>query len=177
MKTEQLLAAALRKQMGTTPIDEITVKHLSEVCSINRQTFYYHFRDIYDLLTWVFLNEQIKGFHEASNWNDALEAVFTYLFDQRKFIMSTMASAGRDLVTEFLHSNFYSFHLSQLAILEIEHPISSLDRRHLVSFFSSGIVAILTDWIITDMKESPIDIIDRIEKYQGDYLSIAMARR
>ena len=177
MKTEQLLAEALRKQMAVTPLDQISVKYLSEVCSINRQTFYYHFRDIYDLLTWVFLNEQIKGLNEATNWNDALEAIFSYLFNQRQFVMSTMASAGRDLVTEFLHSGIYRFHLSQITSLESAHPITSTERRHLATFFTAGIVNILTDWIIADMKEPPADIINRIEKFHGEYLLIAMSRK
>ena len=51
MKTEVLLADALKELMSKESLDEITVKRLSDMCGIKRQTFYYHFRDIYDLLT------------------------------------------------------------------------------------------------------------------------------
>ena len=40
--------------MEVKPIDKITVKDLVEICGVNRQTFYYHFDDVYDLLEWVF---------------------------------------------------------------------------------------------------------------------------
>ncbi len=40
--------------MAVKPMDKITVKDLVEICGVNRQTFYYHFDDVYDLLEWVF---------------------------------------------------------------------------------------------------------------------------
>lgn len=51
--TKKALAAALKKMMEVKPIDKITVKDLVEICGVNRQTFYYHFDDVYDLLEWV----------------------------------------------------------------------------------------------------------------------------
>ena len=38
-------------------LDDITVKELVEECEVNRQTFYYHFQDIYDLLRWFLEHE------------------------------------------------------------------------------------------------------------------------
>ena len=52
--TKESLAAALKQMMAVKPIDKITVKDLVEICGVNRQTFYYHFDDVYDLLEWVF---------------------------------------------------------------------------------------------------------------------------
>ncbi|MDO5459131.1 MAG: TetR family transcriptional regulator, partial [Eubacteriales bacterium] len=52
--TKEALADALRQMMKVKPIDKITVKDIVEVCGVNRQTFYYHFDDVDDLLEWVF---------------------------------------------------------------------------------------------------------------------------
>ena len=52
--TKESLAAALKQMMNVKPIGKITVKDLVEICGVNRQTFYYHFDDVYDLLEWVF---------------------------------------------------------------------------------------------------------------------------
>ena len=52
--TKEALANALRQMMAIKPIAKITVKDLVELCGVNRQTFYYHFDDVYDLLEWVF---------------------------------------------------------------------------------------------------------------------------
>ena len=51
--TKLALANALKAQLQKKFLDDITVKELVEACEINRQTFYYHFQDIYDLLHWL----------------------------------------------------------------------------------------------------------------------------
>ncbi len=43
--------------MAEHTLNKITVKEIVNRCGVNRQTFYYHFRDIYDLLDWMFINE------------------------------------------------------------------------------------------------------------------------
>ena len=55
--TKQALANSLQNLLKKNPLDKITVKELVEDCGVNRQTFYYHFQDIYDLLDWVFTRE------------------------------------------------------------------------------------------------------------------------
>ena len=48
------LAQSLKKLLSVRKLDKITVKDIVEDCGVNRQTFYYYFRDIYDLLEWNF---------------------------------------------------------------------------------------------------------------------------
>ena len=48
------LAQSLKKLLSIRKLDKITVKDIVEDCGVNRQTFYYYFRDIYDLLEWNF---------------------------------------------------------------------------------------------------------------------------
>ncbi len=55
--TKLALANALKAQLQKKFLDDITVKELVEACEINRQTFYYHFQDIYDLLRWLLEHE------------------------------------------------------------------------------------------------------------------------
>ena len=67
MKTEHRLAEALKSMMSELPLEEISVAALARRCKVNRQTFYYHFHDIYDLLTLVFLDEKIEGIDNAKD--------------------------------------------------------------------------------------------------------------
>ena len=52
--TKRALAASLIKLLSQKPLDKVTVKDIIEDCGVNRQTFYYHFKDIYDLVDWIF---------------------------------------------------------------------------------------------------------------------------
>ena len=47
-----LIAETLQKMAQKGNIDKITVKSLIEECHISRQTFYYHFQDIMDVMEW-----------------------------------------------------------------------------------------------------------------------------
>ena len=78
MKTEQLLADTLKELMSNESLDRITVQELSSACNIKRQTFYYHFRDIYDLLTWMFLNENALINKEVKDWKEMVKMITKY---------------------------------------------------------------------------------------------------
>lgn len=46
-------------------VDKITVKALIDACHISRQTFYYHFRDIMDVLEWSIQRETARLVEET----------------------------------------------------------------------------------------------------------------
>ena len=62
--TKYALEQSLKKLLRERPLDKITIKDLVEDCGVNRQTFYYHFQDIYDLIAWSLnakMNEILKN--------------------------------------------------------------------------------------------------------------------
>ena len=97
MKTEHRFAEALKNMMSEMPLEEISVAALTRRCRVNRQTFYYHFHDIYDLLALVFLNETIPGIDETRNSEEMATAIFNYYLKNERFIDETLNSAGKDL--------------------------------------------------------------------------------
>ena len=58
--TKKALAESLKKFMKKKPFSKITVSELVTDCNINRKTFYYHFEDIYDLLKWMFEEDNLR---------------------------------------------------------------------------------------------------------------------
>ena len=50
--TKQALEASLKKMMLQKPLDKITIHDITADCGISRMAFYYHFKDIYDLIEW-----------------------------------------------------------------------------------------------------------------------------
>jgi len=56
-QTKKLLAHTLVELMKDEYLDKIKITSLTKACGINRQTFYYHFKDMYELVYWM-LNDQ-----------------------------------------------------------------------------------------------------------------------
>ena len=53
---KEKFAESLRKLLGKKMLDHITIKDIVEDCGVSRQTFYYYFTDIYQIVEWVYTN-------------------------------------------------------------------------------------------------------------------------
>lgn len=94
MKTKVKLGLSLKKFMTTDPLDTISVISITKDCHVNRQTFYYHFRNIYDLLTWVFLNEEIEKPNNG-DLEEGILIILRYVKHNESLITNTLASAAK----------------------------------------------------------------------------------
>ena len=71
--TKLALEAALKKELLMKSLDKITINELAEDCGISRMAFYYHFKDIYDLVEWVCVEDGTKalqGKKTYENWQE-----------------------------------------------------------------------------------------------------------
>ena len=59
--TKRALVASLKELLAEKPLDKITVTDLTEHCGVNRMTFYYHFKDIYDLVEWACIENATRA--------------------------------------------------------------------------------------------------------------------
>jgi len=55
--TKMWIADKMREIMKHKPIDKIRVTEICKAADIERPTFYYHFKDKYDLVAWMFCTD------------------------------------------------------------------------------------------------------------------------
>ena len=67
--TKRALEASLKKLLTKKPLDKITITDITEDCGINRMTFYYHFKDIYDLVEWVCVEDATRILGENKTYD------------------------------------------------------------------------------------------------------------
>lgn len=164
--TKRALAASLKKLLTEKPLDKITVTDIAEDCQVNRQTFYYHFQDIYDLVEWIYTSEAtaaIGGKKTYDTWQEGFLHTFQYLLDNRAFVTRTYHSLSREHLERYLYSETY-----QLLIGVVEEKAAGLsvreeDRAFIAHFYKYGFVGLVLDWIGGGMKSEPQAIIDRLE--------------
>jgi AcrR family transcriptional regulator len=136
VKTEYRFAEALKNMMAEVPLDSISVTTLAKKCHVNRQTFYYHFHDIYDLLTLVFLNEEIEGADNTKNVRELLDKVFKYYLKNKGFIDATLNSAGKELFEEFCYNVCYKTFLRFVASVQDSKKLHINDRKSVARFYA-----------------------------------------
>ena len=148
MKTEYQLAEALKTMMSVLPLEEISVAALTRRCKVHRQTFYYHFNDIYDLLALVFLNEKIPNIDETKNSVEMVTAIYNYYIANQPFIDGTLNSAGKDLFEEFVYNTCYRLFTKFINNLAESKRITATEKKNIVRFrafaYSNSIVYYLS---------------------------------
>ena len=96
--TKAALGEALKQMMLVKPIGKITVKDLVETCGVNRQTFYYHFDDVYDLLRWVLeedANRVLPDKVDYEHWREDVLFFVEYLQENSSFTLNVYNSDSR----------------------------------------------------------------------------------
>ena len=138
MKTQHALGLALKEMMARQPLDTISVLELSKKCGVSRKTFYYHYHDIYDLLTQVFLEEKIPGANLATNFQELIQLVFDYYKTNQAFIDATLQSAGDDLFSEFIYNVFYTTALREIKKIDSDNILHPNTRKSIARFYAYG---------------------------------------
>lgn len=169
--TKLALANALKTQLQKKFLDDITVKELVEACEINRQTFYYHFQDIYDLLRWLLEHETAETLGEAEDWQAALLDAFRYIRDNHMMIYHIYRSTGRD---NLLDCPFYSL-ARAISSASVEREARELrlpeaDTDFLTDFYMYAIAGVMVGWFAGDMREEPEELVGRLSRLlEGEF--------
>ena len=77
--TKRALEASLKKMLLKKPVTKITISDITEDCGVNRATFYYHFKDIYDLIEWS-CEEDSRIAANGNTTYDTWEQGYLYIF-------------------------------------------------------------------------------------------------
>lgn len=174
MKTEQRLALALRELMVHVPLDEISVTSITDKCGLNRKSFYYYFHDIYDLLTLVFLGENIPDIDYTKNVDEMIKVIYRYYNRNRKFLNATLSSAGKELLNEFLFNVCYRCLLR--FVNEISHgkKIKPNDRKLIARYYGSAYAQSIINYFATHKSDSVDGLMSCFSFQNDDFLEKAV---
>ena len=160
--TKNALASALKKMMEVKPIDKITVKDLVEICNVNRQTFYYHFDDVYDLLEWVFEEDANRVLPKEviyENWKQDVMQWFEYLRANSSFALNVYNSNNRLYMLRYIKDRLQNCIRSFADIVSDGMNIDKQDYEFVIEFYANGVVGIISRWL--DLGMPPTRVQDR----------------
>lgn len=153
--TKKALAAALKKMMEVKPIDKITVKDLVELCGVNRQTFYYHFDDVYDLLEWVFeedANATLPKEIVYERWKADVVQWFAYLKENSVFTLNVYNSNSRLYMLRYIKGRLQECIRGFAEIVCESRDIDRQDFEFVVEFYANLAVGFLSQWMDVGMQ-------------------------
>ena len=108
--TKRALEASLKNLLLQKSFDKITIADITEDCGVNRMTFYYHFKDIYDLVEWSCIEDAAKaleGKKTYDTWQQGFLQIFQAVLDNKPFITNVYHTVSREHVETYLYKLTY----------------------------------------------------------------------
>ncbi len=152
--TKRILADSLKRLLSKKTLDKITVKEIVENCNVNRQTFYYNFQDVYDLMEWIFqddLETVLENKKSFENWQDGVKVIFDYMSENKNFILNAFHSLSRPALERYLkkcfrpdiesivHSQIYDLHITEE------------DKNFIIDVYVMALIGIVFVWLDNNM--------------------------
>ena len=84
--TKRALEQALKSVLKTKNLKKVTIQDIADECGINRNTFYYHFKDIYDLVEWICIEDGKKAlsqYRQYDNWENGTIGLLNMMLETR----------------------------------------------------------------------------------------------
>ena len=159
--TKEALANALKQLLQKKQITKITINDITETCGISRMTFYYHFKDIYDLADWTLqeaLHAAIADNRTHENWQQGFLNLLVVLKEHQSLILNAYYAIDREQVERYMRREVEELLLPVVKEQAEGLKISAQGKRRVAAFYSYAFMGVVMEWIQRNMAASPQEI-------------------
>ncbi len=177
--TKRALEASLKNLLLQKPLSKITVTDITDDCGINRMTFYYHFKDIYDLIEWSCeedASRALAGKKTYDTWQQGLLQIFEAVLQNKPFILNVYRSVSREQVENYLYRLTYDLLEGVVEEQAQGMSVRPEDKAFIATVYKYAFVGLMLDWIKTDMKADPKVLVERLELVMHGNVRAALER-
>lgn len=152
--TEEAIKRSFMDLLNKKPVNKITIKEISSECGINRNTFYYHFNDLPNLIEVILTEEaeRFVGLHNASDsmYLRLLDAV-DFAIENKTAVYHIYNSANREMFERYLDRITEKTVIDLINIATADKNISNADKDALVLYYRCLLVGFVINWLGTGM--------------------------
>lgn len=177
--TKRALEQSLKNLLLKKPLTKITVGDITDDCGINRMTFYYHFKDIYDLVEWSCLEDAKRALEEKKTydtWQQGLLQIFKAVQENKPFILNVYRCVHREQVEKYLQPLVDQLLLNVINEEAVGITVRDEDKQFIAQVYSYMFIGLMLDWIKDDMREDPQQIVEKLSKLIKGSVSVALSR-
>ena len=167
MSTRDDFALALKAELRATALTKVTVSRLAERVGVNRQTFYYHFADVYDLARWVFERDvagHIMAHASYAEWARGYEQLLQYFHDHYEQVCAVLNSLSHQQREEFFLRQFREMMEAIVTELQGDLVLDEDDRAFIIDHYAATVLGHFLRWMAGNGQEDPAVLVGRLEK-------------
>lgn len=163
--TKKALAASIKELMAKKSLAKISIAEIVDNCGLNRQTFYYHFKDKYDLVNWIYSTEVVASTAESwtyEQWSDGIMEILRIMKKNQSFYTNALNSSGQNTFSDYLFSVTREMTLQVFGSLSSKDSIDEEGLMFMAEFITHGLVGIISKWVKSGMPLTPEQLHSRI---------------
>ena len=159
--TKHALSDAFERLLAHKPFAKITVKDIVEEAQVNRQTFYYHFKDIYDLIEWIFSDEAERILSDVNRrtWQQRLTEAFDCILSHKPLILNVFHSPNRDSLDQFIHQVAHPLFVDLVSSSIRKQDTAPEDCALIAWFYTYALTGMILNWVRNNMQDDPLEMV------------------
>ena len=177
--TRAAIKAAMEKLLDQRPLSQITVKDIVSACGINRNTFYYHYQGIPELIAEIVNDDAdavIKSYPTLESLEDCLETVIRSAMDKKRAIFHIYNSASRDVYERYLWSTCGHVVGAYLDTVLNGRQLPATDRDLIHRYYTCIAYGCISYWLDSNMRDEVLEDIHRITELRRGSMEEMIAR-
>ncbi len=133
------------------PLNKITVRDIVEECGITRNTFYYHFHDVFEVLEYA-VKERLGAMQalRSTDPEGALLELFTFCISHKRMFVNLYRAMGHDHFSDYFIGQFHSILENYLAEETADAPIESRDLQMICIICEETLLGLFLRWLKDD---------------------------
>ena len=177
--TKNLIREIFIEMLNKKPLDKITVTDIAEKCEVNRNTFYYHYKDIYEILSEIFqteLQKVIDEYNDTLSWEESFLLAAEFSLENKKAIYHIYNSIRREELEDYIYNVSGNIMTRYVQKKSEDIPAAEGDKNLIATFYQSALTEMVLRWIEGGMEEDTEIIIKRIGKLFNGNIALSLKR-
>lgn len=163
--TKQAIRMSLLKLLEEKSIDKVTVKDICELCEINRNTFYYYYSDVYQVVEDIMRLETELSLSEDLSAETLYEEYlnrYHLVLEYKKAVWHIYDSKNREMLLQYFYTVTEAFVGRFVRMAAKETALSEEDIQFIIDFYSNSFIGNTLRWIKSGMPDKKDELIHRM---------------
>lgn len=143
---KELISDAFLDLINRRSIDKVTVKEVVDACGISRQTFYYHFKDILEVIDWTIDRQCDRILAESLQKSTPAEAIGVYvdvMIKNRESLRRGLESSKHDYIRKALYRSLQEYLQALFGSGRTVTDVNLVSVQLALQFCAGGIAGVL----------------------------------
>lgn len=163
--TKNAIRQAFIALLNERSLDKISIKDIAERSSVNRNTFYYYYSDIYALVEDIFqieIDRFLEKMRDYHSWQEAFRAATEFAFENKRAVYHLFGSENRETLEHYYHKVTFAAMASYVRGQAEGLPVNESDVQMVTEFYTAALAGLTIDWLHGGMKTDTDAYIDRL---------------